>query len=111
MNLYLQKNKVFIGMEDVSITYYTDHKYENLDTDELWPIIKTACESYENSEIVKRIKEKPSYYPVTYDIPCRFEVTDIIDGKETVIYTGRMKDGYDKNREKLNKLNRERRKI
>ena len=105
MNLYLQKNKVFDRMEEgravLCAEYYTDYKYENLDIDELWSIIKTACENYENSEIVKRVKAKPSYIPETYDVPCRFKVTDIIDSKETTIYTGWMKDGYDKIREKF----------
>lgn len=69
-DLLLQKNRVFIGMEDVSVTYYNEKKLEDIDQTEAMDMIR---EAYGNFILDDQFKNRPkrSYYPTEYQKPCR----------------------------------------
>ena len=69
-DLLLQKNRVFIGMEDVSVTYYNEKKLEDIDQTEAMNMIR---EAYGNFILDDQFKNRPkrSYYPTEYQKPCR----------------------------------------
>lgn len=72
--IFLQDH-VYIGMEDVAITYRHARKEENLSYEELSSLIKQGCKDWENDPVVQKEKElaaqgKRSFYPSAHEAPC-----------------------------------------
>lgn len=74
-NVSLQKNKVFIGMEDVSVTYHDAQMFENISLTEVVDVVTKAANDFANDEQVVRLMDNKSYYPIQWNMPCRAVIT------------------------------------
>lgn len=72
-DVILQKNNVYIGMEDVSVTYRNEEIKENLSLTDAFKYISDKYEDFITSPQVIRLNEANvrSSYPVTFEMPCR----------------------------------------
>ena len=72
-DVILQRNNVYIGMEDVSVTYRNEEIKENLSLTDAFKYISDKYEDFITSPQVIRLKEATvrSYYPVEFEMPCR----------------------------------------
>lgn len=70
-DVFLQRNSVYIGMEDVSVTYRNEETTVNVTLEEAKKIVATAAEKFANSEQVQRLAGKSTYYPTQWELPCR----------------------------------------
>ena len=76
VDVILQKNSVYIGMEDVSVTYNNAEKLENVTPREAAEYVKGKAKAFLESEQYKRALEwaaqgRTSYYPTQWNEPCR----------------------------------------
>lgn len=74
-DILLFKNHVYIGMEDVAITYRQAEKKTNLSLEEAKAILTQAYDAWNNDETVVKERENAakgerSFYPNQYATPC-----------------------------------------
>ena len=74
-DILLLKNHVYIGMEDVSVTYRQAEKKTNLSAEDAKIMLTQALDAWNNDETVIREREnaaagRRSYYPNQYETPC-----------------------------------------
>lgn len=72
----LLNDHVFIGMEDVSITYRPRLVAKDVSLENVRAIVKEGFEDWNNDKTVIREKElrasgNPPYYPESHNAPCR----------------------------------------
>lgn len=81
-------DEVYIGMEDVSITYHEKEKYTDIPFDDVIKIIKEVCEKWENDPtVINEKKNGRGYYPSSHKTaPCRLVIA--ISGKLKGKYLG-----------------------
>ena len=76
VDVILQRNSVYIGMEDVSVTYIDAERLENITTKEAAEYVKEKAKSFIESGQYKAVYGYAAlggkiYYPTQWDKPCR----------------------------------------
>lgn len=76
VDVILQRNSVYIGMEDVSVTYVDAERLKNVTAEKAAEYVKEKAKAFLESEQYKKAQEnaaqgRKSYYPTQWDEPCR----------------------------------------
>lgn len=80
-DVILLRDHVYIGMEDVSVTYITAGKMTSVPAEEVLRILEKGCQDWNNDPVVvserkQREQGKSSYYPNEHSAPCMAVIFD-----------------------------------